>query len=126
MKRFSGKNGQVQQLHAVRLEWRHGNNARPQMVEIAGSEFTLDVDHVLDAHQYAINTPLIRPSRPQLELDNSSVYAVSRAPKGRRNCSLTGTRRVQRDDPPPVRPRFAPWRRSICERAAAAIKGGRP
>jgi glutamate synthase (NADPH/NADH) small chain len=44
MKRFSGKNGQVQQLHAVRLEWRHGNNARPQMVEIAGSEFTLDVD----------------------------------------------------------------------------------
>ncbi len=46
-KKFSGENGQVKKLHAVRLEWKQGNNGRPQMVEIPGSEFTLDVDLVL-------------------------------------------------------------------------------
>ena len=46
-KHFSGENGLVKQLHGVRLEWKQGNNGRPQMVEIPGSEFALDVDLVL-------------------------------------------------------------------------------
>ena len=46
-KKFSGANGKVQQLHGVRLEWKQGNNGRPQMVEIPGSEFELDCDLVL-------------------------------------------------------------------------------
>jgi glutamate synthase (NADPH) small chain len=46
-KRFSGENGAVQKLHAVRLEWKSGDNGRPQMVEVPGSEFTLDCDLVL-------------------------------------------------------------------------------
>jgi glutamate synthase (NADPH/NADH) small chain len=46
-KKFSGANGQVQKLHGVRLEWKQGNNGRPQMVEIAGSEFELQADLVL-------------------------------------------------------------------------------
>ena len=31
----------------MRLEWKQGNNGRPQMVEVPGSEFTLDADLVL-------------------------------------------------------------------------------
>jgi glutamate synthase (NADPH/NADH) small chain len=46
-KKFSGANGRVQKLHGVRLEWKQGNNGRPQMVEIAGSEFELEADLVL-------------------------------------------------------------------------------
>jgi glutamate synthase (NADPH/NADH) small chain len=46
-KRFSGNDGHVEKLHAVRLEWREGDNGRPQMVEIPGSEFELEADLVL-------------------------------------------------------------------------------
>ncbi len=46
-KSFSGENGKVTRLHAVRLEWVAGDNGRPRMVEIAGSEFTIDSDLVL-------------------------------------------------------------------------------
>jgi glutamate synthase (NADPH/NADH) small chain len=46
-KRFSGRNGRVQKLHGVRLEWKKGDNGRPQMVEIPGSEFEIDCDLVL-------------------------------------------------------------------------------
>jgi glutamate synthase (NADPH/NADH) small chain len=46
-KSFSGENGRVTKLNAVRLEWKQGNNGRPQMVEVPGSEFTLDADLVL-------------------------------------------------------------------------------
>ncbi|MGH7897406.1 MAG: glutamate synthase subunit beta [Candidatus Binatia bacterium] len=45
-KRFSGKNGKVETLHAVRLEWKH-DNGRPQMQEIPGSEFEIPCDFVL-------------------------------------------------------------------------------
>ena len=31
-KSFSGEHGTVKKLHAVRLEWKQGNNGRPQMV----------------------------------------------------------------------------------------------
>lgn len=47
-KKFSGDaNGKVKKLHGVRLEWKKGENDRPQMVEVPGSEFELDADLVL-------------------------------------------------------------------------------
>jgi glutamate synthase (NADPH/NADH) small chain len=47
-KRFSGDaRGNVQKLHAVRLEWVKGDNGRPAMREIPGSEFEMAADLVL-------------------------------------------------------------------------------
>jgi glutamate synthase (NADPH/NADH) small chain len=46
-KRFLGENGKVTELEAVRLEWSQGNNGRPQMKEVPGSEFRLKTDLVL-------------------------------------------------------------------------------
>ena len=47
-KAFSGSRGQVEKLHAVRIEWGpEGNNGRYVMKEIPGSEFTVDTDLVL-------------------------------------------------------------------------------
>jgi len=46
-KAFHGKNGKVTELEAVRLEWVTGDNGRPQMKEVAGSEFRLKADLVL-------------------------------------------------------------------------------
>ncbi|MBI4219599.1 MAG: glutamate synthase subunit beta, partial [Chloroflexi bacterium] len=47
-KSFSGENGKVQWLHAVRIEWKQPENgSRPQMVEIPGSEFSIRADLVL-------------------------------------------------------------------------------
>jgi len=47
-KHFSGDAaGNVKKLHGVRLEWKKGDNGRPQMVEIPGSDFELDCDLVL-------------------------------------------------------------------------------
>ena len=46
-KHFSGDTaGNVKKLHGIRLEWKQ-ENGRPTMVEIPGSEFTLDCDLVL-------------------------------------------------------------------------------
>ena len=42
-----GRNGKVTELEAVRLEWVTGDNGRPQMKEVAGSEFRLKADLVL-------------------------------------------------------------------------------
>jgi glutamate synthase (NADPH) small chain len=44
--KFSGSNGQVEKLHAVRLEWVT-ENGKTSMQEVAGSEFALDADLVL-------------------------------------------------------------------------------
>lgn len=47
-KRFSGdENGNVKKLHAVRLNWTKGEDGRPVMNEIPGSEFELECDLVL-------------------------------------------------------------------------------
>jgi len=46
-KSFSGENGVVKKLHAIRLEWAKDDKGRYQMKEVAGSEFTLDADLVL-------------------------------------------------------------------------------
>ena len=45
--RFSGRNGQVTQLHAIRVEMQTDANGRTQFVELPGSEFELKVDLVL-------------------------------------------------------------------------------
>jgi glutamate synthase (NADPH/NADH) small chain len=44
---FSGKNGQVEKLHAVRVEMKIDSEGRPKMAEIPGTEFELQVDLVL-------------------------------------------------------------------------------
>ena len=47
-KSFTGSNGTVQKMHAVRLEWgQPDHTGRPAMIEVEGSEFELDVDLVL-------------------------------------------------------------------------------
>ena len=47
-KNFSGRNGRVEKMHAVRLEWGPPDETgRPAMIEIPSSEFELDVDLVL-------------------------------------------------------------------------------
>ena len=46
-KSLSGENGQVNKLHAVRVDWARGENGRFQMSEVSGSEFTVDADLVL-------------------------------------------------------------------------------
>jgi len=45
-KSISGENGKSKALQAVRLEWVDGDNGRPEMKEIAGSEFELKADLV--------------------------------------------------------------------------------
>ncbi len=46
-KSFSGRNGRVEKLHAVRLEWVSDQNGRPAMKEIPGSEFEVETEMVL-------------------------------------------------------------------------------
>ena len=43
-KRFSGENGIVKKLHAIRLEWSKGADGRYAMKEVPGSEFEMDCD----------------------------------------------------------------------------------
>ena len=47
-KSFSGSNGKVQRLHAVRVEWSQPpNGGRPSMAEVPGSEFEVETELVL-------------------------------------------------------------------------------
>ena len=46
-KSFSGSNGRVEKLHAVRVEWTPGENGRYNMEEVPGSEFEVETDLVL-------------------------------------------------------------------------------
>jgi glutamate synthase (NADPH/NADH) small chain len=45
--KLSGRNGKVEKLHAVRVEWVKGADGRLQMKEVAGSEIELKADLVL-------------------------------------------------------------------------------
>ena len=45
--RFSGSNGQVERLHALRVEFVSDGNGRQSMREIPGTEFEMEVDLVL-------------------------------------------------------------------------------
>jgi len=67
-KAFSGKNGHVEKLHAVRVEWvSDPKTGRPIMREIPGSEFELDVDLVILAMGFV--GPETDGPVGQLELD---------------------------------------------------------
>lgn len=44
---FSGENGQVQTLHAARVEWQQDENGGWKMEQVVGSEFELKADLVL-------------------------------------------------------------------------------
>ena len=46
-KSFSGRDGQVEKLHGVRVDWTAGENGRFQMNELPGTQFELDTDLVL-------------------------------------------------------------------------------
>jgi len=46
-KSFSGSNGRVEKLHAVRVEWTSGENGRYSMEEVPGSEFEIKTELVL-------------------------------------------------------------------------------
>ncbi len=46
-KHFSGKNGQVQKLHASRVEWQRDATGRFAMKEIPGTDFEVEADLVL-------------------------------------------------------------------------------
>ena len=46
-KSFSGSNGQVEKLHAVRVEWAAGEDGRFNMNEVPGSEMEVETDLVL-------------------------------------------------------------------------------
>ena len=47
-KAFTGRDGRVDQLHAVRVDWNQpGNNGRPEMREVPGSDFVIETDLVL-------------------------------------------------------------------------------
>lgn len=48
-KAFSGSNGQVEKLHAVRVAWNRAEDGRYNMEEISGSEFEIEADLVLFA-----------------------------------------------------------------------------
>jgi len=51
-KRLEGVDGRVTRLHAVKVQWERGEDGRPRMSEVPGSEFVLDADLVLLAMGY--------------------------------------------------------------------------
>lgn len=63
-KSFSGSNGKVEELHAVRVEWGPvGESGRPEMLEMAGSVYSIGVDLVLMAMGF------VHPEHPGLVTD---------------------------------------------------------
>ncbi|MBF0486433.1 MAG: glutamate synthase subunit beta [Candidatus Omnitrophica bacterium] len=71
-KKFSGQNGQLKKIHAVRLDWssKDQSTGRPVMKEIPGSEFEIECDLVFLALGFLgpVKTGLIE--KLGLELDN--------------------------------------------------------
>ena len=70
-KSFSGANGSVSKLHAVRLDWTPSESGRQVMTEVADSEFDIDVDLVLLAMGF------LGPERPGL-LEDLGVTLTDR------------------------------------------------
>ena len=78
-KRFSGRSGKVERLHAVRLEWSSPNGAtRPSMQEIPGSEFEMDVDLILLALGFVSPEPHSMLAELGVDLDPRGNVAVNR------------------------------------------------
>ena len=97
-KSFSGRNGRVEKLHGVRLDWKT-DNGRMVMEEIPGSEFVLDCDLVLLALGFLGPEPDSVIAQLGLKLDQrgniqcdanymSSVPGVFAAGDARRGQSL--------------------------------------
>ena len=95
---FSGKNGHIEKLHGVRLDWKT-DNGRMVMEEIPGSEFELDCDLVLLALGFLGPEPDGAIAQLGLKLDQrgniqcdanymSSVPGVFAAGDARRGQSL--------------------------------------
>ena len=63
-KSFSGSNGKVEQLNAVRIDWGPPDaSGRPAMIEVEGSEFSIGADLVLLAMGF------IHPEHPGIVAD---------------------------------------------------------
>jgi glutamate synthase (NADPH/NADH) small chain len=83
---FSGANGQVEKLHGVRVDWAPGENGRPQMREVPGSEFEIDTDLVLLAmgfvhpeHQGMLTQlGLALDERGNVKVDQNKMTSVPR------------------------------------------------
>jgi glutamate synthase (NADPH/NADH) small chain len=75
-KRFEGKNGKVEKLIAVRVEWKDG-----KMQEVAGSEFEMKADLVLLAMGFT------QPASPVLE-----AFGVDKDARGNVRASTEGDR----------------------------------
>jgi len=68
-KAFSGEDGRVAKLHAVRLEWKDDGAGRQVMAEIPGSEFEVDADLVLLALGFLYPEPDGMLAQLGVELD---------------------------------------------------------
>jgi glutamate synthase (NADPH/NADH) small chain len=68
-KAFLGRNGHVEKLQAVRLDWSADESGRPAMREIPGSEFEVDADLVLLALGFLYPEPSPLLSSLGVELD---------------------------------------------------------
>ncbi len=68
-KAFEGKDGKVNKIHLVRVEWNQDEDGRWQMKEVPGSEFTLDADLVLLAMGFVhpVHEGLIQELGPELD-----------------------------------------------------------
>src|SRR5476649_905175 len=75
-KRFEGKNGKVEKLIAVRVEWKDG-----KMQEVAGSEFEMKADLVLLAMGFT------QPTSPVLE-----AFGVDKDARGNVKASTEGAK----------------------------------
>jgi glutamate synthase (NADPH/NADH) small chain len=47
VKNFEGRNGQLEKLNTIRLDWKPGEDGRMQMIEVPGTEQVFDADLVL-------------------------------------------------------------------------------
>ena len=139
---FSGRNGQVEKLHAVRVEMGVDAAGRPRFIEVPGSGFTLDVDLVILAMGFTgpVRTGLLEDlgvaldARGNVATDQhhmTNVPGVFAAGDMRRGASLivwairegrdaaAGMNRylqARSRDSSPVAPAFrAPWVRAVAQ-----------
>ncbi len=85
-KAFSGSNGHVEELQAVRVHWTTGEDGRPKMEEIPGSEFVVETDLVLLAMGFLHPEHDGMLSQLGVELDGRGNVQVDR----NRMTSITG------------------------------------
>ena len=78
-KAFSGSNGKVERLHAVRLEWGPPDaSGRPTMTEVPGSEFEVETELVLFALGFLYPEPDTMLTQLGVELDGRGNVATNR------------------------------------------------